>query len=83
MNCSAEQTNRMRTASRFTPFVCPALQFIPHEPRKKDSPSLHVNKYHRIVNFNSFLLLYYSSLKNYSKQTERSTSKIWDTYLII
>ena len=35
MNRSAEQTNRSRTASRFTRFVCPVLRFIPHEPRKK------------------------------------------------
>ena len=35
MNRSAEQTNHSRTASRFTRFVCPALRFIPHEPRKK------------------------------------------------
>ena len=40
MNRSAEQTNRPRTASRFTRFVCPALRFIPHEPRKKDTHSL-------------------------------------------
>ena len=40
MNRSAEQTNRTRTASRFTRFVCPALRFIPHEPRKKDTHSL-------------------------------------------
>ena len=26
--------------SRFTRFVCPALRFIPHEPRKKDTHSL-------------------------------------------
>ena len=49
MNRSAEQTNRPRTASRFTRFVCPALRFIPHEPRKKDTHSLnmHRNKVHR------------------------------------
>ena len=41
MNRSAEQTNRTRTASRFTRFVCPALRFIPHEPRKKDTHSLN------------------------------------------
>ena len=35
MNCSAEQINRTRTASRFTRFVCSALRFISHEPRKK------------------------------------------------
>ena len=35
MNRSAEQTNRPRIASRFTQFVCPALRFIPHEPRKR------------------------------------------------
>ena len=40
MNRSAEQTNRTRTASRFTRFVCPPLRFIPHEPRKKDTHSL-------------------------------------------
>ena len=40
MNRRAEQTNRTRTASRFTRFVCPALRFIPHEPRKKDTHSL-------------------------------------------
>ena len=40
MNRSAEQTNRTRTASRFTRFVCSALRFIPHEPRKKDTHSL-------------------------------------------
>ena len=40
MNRSAEQTNRPRTALRFTRFVCPALRFIPHEHRKKDTHSL-------------------------------------------
>ena len=40
MNRIAKQTNRPRTASRFTRFVCPALRFIPHEPRKKDTHSL-------------------------------------------
>ena len=40
MNRSEEQTNRPRIASRFTRFVCPALRFIPHEPRKKDTHSL-------------------------------------------
>ena len=42
MNRSAEQTNRTRTASRFTRFVCPVLRFIPNEPRKKDTHSLIV-----------------------------------------
>ena len=41
MNRSAEQTNHPRTASRFTRFVCPALRFIPREPRKKDTHSLN------------------------------------------
>ena len=41
MNRSAEQTNRTRTASRFTRFVCSALRFISHEPRKKDTHSLN------------------------------------------
>ena len=43
MNRSAEQTSRPRTASRFTRFVCPALRFIPHEPRKKDTHSLNIH----------------------------------------
>ena len=53
MNRSAEQTNRPRTASRFMRFVCPALRFIPHEPRKKDTHSLSIRfwwghtRYHR------------------------------------
>ena len=42
--------NRSRTALRFTRFVCPALRFIPHEPRKKDTHSLkltcHINRRH-------------------------------------
>ena len=37
MNRSAEQTNGPRTALRFKRFVCPALRFIPHEPRKRFS----------------------------------------------
>ena len=32
---SAEQKNHQRTALWFMQFVCPALQFIPYEPRKK------------------------------------------------
>ena len=39
MNWSAEQTNRPRTASRFTQLVCPAPEwrFIHREPRKRHS----------------------------------------------
>ena len=40
MSQSAEQTNRPRTARRVMQFVCPVLQFIPHEPRKLDTHSL-------------------------------------------
>ena len=43
MNRSAEQTNRLRTASMFTRFVCPVLRFIPHEPRKKYTHSLKLS----------------------------------------
>ena len=31
--------NSPRTALCFTQFVCPALRFIPHEPKKKDTHS--------------------------------------------
>ena len=41
MNRSLEQTNCLKTALRFTGFICPALRFIPHEPRKKDTHSLN------------------------------------------
>ena len=59
MNRSAEQTNRTRTASRFTRFVCSALRFISHEPRKKDTHSLkltrrHINRRHFCFNIKSF-----------------------------
>ena len=54
MNRSAEQTNRPRTALRFTRFVCPALRFIPHEPRKKDTHSLIVKKYVLLSDFFNF-----------------------------
>ena len=37
MNRSTERTNRQRTSSRFTRFVCPALRFIAHEFRKRHS----------------------------------------------
>ena len=40
MNRSAEQTNRPRTTSQFTRFVCSTFRFIPHEPRKKHTHSL-------------------------------------------
>ena len=55
MNRSAEQTNRTRTASRFTRFVCPSLRFIPHEPRKKDTHSLIDT--HQIISKTKRLLL--------------------------
>ena len=55
MNCSVEQTNRMRTTNRsaeqtnrvncealLVRFVCSPLRFISHEPRKKDTHSLYL-----------------------------------------
>ena len=35
MTQRTEQTHCTRSASRFTRFVCPSVQSIPHEPRKK------------------------------------------------
>ena len=35
MNRSAEQTNRVNREAVFVRFVCSALRFISHEPRKK------------------------------------------------
>ena len=41
MNWSVEQTNRPRTASRFTRLVRPMIQFIPPWTQKKDTHSLN------------------------------------------
>ena len=35
MNCSTRQTNQVNREAVLGRFVCSALQFIPHEPRKK------------------------------------------------
>ena len=40
MNRSAGQTNRVNREAVLGRFVCSALRFIPHEPRKKDTHSL-------------------------------------------
>ena len=42
MNCSAGQTNRVNREAVLGRFVCSALRFIPHEPRKKDIHSLYL-----------------------------------------
>ena len=42
MNRSAEQTNRVNREAVLVRFVCSALQFISHEPRKKDTHSLYL-----------------------------------------
>ena len=39
MNRSAEQTNRANREAVLVRFVCSALQFISHEPRKKNRSS--------------------------------------------
>ena len=42
MNRSAGQTNRVNREAVLGQFVCSALRFIPHEPRKKDAHSLYL-----------------------------------------
>ena len=42
MNRSAEQTNRVNREAVLVRFVCFALRFISHEPRKKDTHSLYL-----------------------------------------
>ena len=42
MNRSAGQTNRVNCEAVLGRFVCSALRFIPHEPRKKDTYSLYL-----------------------------------------
>ena len=42
MNRSAGQTNRVNREAVLVRFVCSALRFIPHEPRKKDTHSLYL-----------------------------------------
>ena len=56
MNRSAEQTNRPRTASRFTRFDCPALRFIPHEPRKRDTHSLNISMHHITISMHDITM---------------------------
>ena len=41
-NHSAEQTNRVNREAVLVRFVCSALRFISHEPRKKDTRSLYL-----------------------------------------
>ena len=47
MNRSAEQTNRVNHKTVHGRFVCSALRFIPHEPRKKDTHSLCLQCFHQ------------------------------------
>ena len=76
MNRSAEQTNRPRTASRFTRFVCPALRFIPHEPRKKDTHSLNELKVYAIVfSWHTFCLRRFQIIS--SSAFRRAPAKYW------
>ena len=42
MNRSVEQTNRVNREAVLVRFVCSALRFISHEPRKKDTHSLYL-----------------------------------------
>ena len=42
MNRSAEKTNRVNREAVLLRFVCSALRFISHEPRKKDTHSLYL-----------------------------------------
>ena len=42
MNRSAEQTNRVNREAVLVRFLCSALWFISHEPRKKDTHSLYL-----------------------------------------
>ena len=42
MNRSAEQKNRVNREAVLVRFVCSALRFISHEPRKKDTHSLYL-----------------------------------------
>ena len=42
MNRSTGQTNRVNREAVLGRFVCSALRFIPHEPRKKDTHSLYL-----------------------------------------
>ena len=42
MNRSAGQTIRVNREAVLGRFVCSALRFIPHEPRKKDTHSLYL-----------------------------------------
>ena len=47
MNQSTGQTNHVNREAVFGRFVCSALRFIPHEPRKKDTHSLYLQRLHQ------------------------------------
>ena len=59
MNRSAGQTNRVNREAVLGRFVCSALRFIPHEPRKKDTHSLYL----QCFQLRSFLKLSKKSYK--------------------
>ena len=73
MNRSAER----ETASRFTRFVCPALRFIPHEPRKKDTHSLNI--------YNGIISPSLNHAKNFDSIPDEQSQKVvrgsWSNHL--
>ena len=44
----AGQTNRVKREAVLGRFVCSALRFIPHEPRKKDTHSLYLQCFQQV-----------------------------------
>ena len=47
MNRRTVQTNRMNREAALVRFVCSALRFIPHEPRKEDTHSLYLQRFQK------------------------------------
>ena len=48
MNRSTGQTNHVNREAVLGRFVCSALRFIPHEPRKRDTHSLYLQCFQQV-----------------------------------
>ena len=84
MNRSAGQTNRVNREAVLGRFVCSALRFIPHEPRKKDTHSLNTS-----VKYTAMLFVLYSVVYSvietigFTKITVRSSILICSINIIV
>ena len=81
MNRSAEQTNRVNREAVLVRFVCSALRFIFHEPRKKDTHSLYLQCLQQrfLLNFSeqSKKFKFPSEIRNLTLFLDKSKNSAW------